>query len=57
MAVNAGLDMIMNPYDTHIADTIISLVHSGEIKLDRINDAVRRILRVKVQFGSFPTTL
>ena len=51
-AINAGLDMVMVPSDwkDFIASTIAQ-VESGEIPLERINDAVRRILRVKARSG------
>lgn len=53
-AVNAGLDMIMVPYDwkAFIANTIRQ-VEAGEIPMARIDDAVTRILRVKMRAGLF----
>lgn len=53
LAVNSGLDMIMNPFDAKIADAIISLVQSGDIPLSRIDDAVTRILTVKYMLNLF----
>ena len=53
MAVNAGLDMIMNPFDADIVDIIVDLVDKGEIPLSRINDAVTRILRLKYELNLF----
>lgn len=53
LAINAGVDMIMDPYDPTIADDIIELVKEGAIKQSRIDDAVRRILRVKFRLGLF----
>jgi beta-glucosidase len=53
MAINAGLDMVMNPYDAKIVDIIIDLVHSGEIEMARIDDAVLRILRLKFALNLF----
>lgn len=53
MAVNAGLDMIMNPFDADIVDIIVDLVENGEIPLSRINDAVTRILRLKYELNLF----
>lgn len=53
MAVNAGLDMIMNPFDADIVDIIVDLVEKGEIPLSRINDAVTRILRLKYELNLF----
>jgi beta-glucosidase len=52
-SINAGLDMAMNPYDAKIADIIIDLVKSGEIPMSRIDDATRRILRVKYALNLF----
>ena len=51
--VNAGLDMCMVPYDASFAKFVIELVHEGKIPMSRINDAVRRILRVKFELGLF----
>ena len=53
MAVNAGLDMIMNPFDADIVEIIVDLVEKGEIPLSRINDAVTRILRLKYELNLF----
>lgn len=59
-AINAGLDMVMIPngpgqpnnYMTFIAD-LKSLVAAGRVPQERIDDAVRRILRIKFQMGLF----
>jgi beta-glucosidase len=53
LAINAGLDMIMNPYDAKIVDIIIDLVRNGEIEMARIDDAVTRILRLKYALNLF----
>jgi beta-glucosidase len=53
LVINAGLDMIMNPYDAKIVDIIIELVRSGEIELARIDDAVTRILKLKFALNLF----
>lgn len=53
MAVNAGLDMIMNPYSADIVDIIVDLVEKGEIPQSRIDDAVTRILRLKFYLNLF----
>lgn len=53
MAVNAGLDMIMNPFDIDIADIIMDLVTTNEISLSRIDDAASRILRLKFMLNLF----
>ncbi|CAN8278036.1 unnamed protein product [Cochlearia groenlandica] len=54
IAVNAGIDMVMVPfkYERFIHD-MIDLVESGEVHMDRVNDAVERILRVKFVAGLF----
>jgi beta-glucosidase len=56
-AINAGLDMVMLSHGTgaktaaSLASTMSALVGSGEIPVDRIKDAVRRILTVKCEMG------
>lgn len=53
-AINAGLDMIMVPYDfRQFVDTLTRAVECGDVPLARIDDAVRRILSVKLQLGLF----
>ncbi|KAH0459955.1 hypothetical protein IEQ34_010618 [Dendrobium chrysotoxum] len=50
----AGIDMIMIPYDyPRYFDSFLELVHKNVIPISRINDAVRRILRVKFTMGLF----
>ena len=53
LGINAGIDMIMDPYDPECCNVIVDLVKSGEIPMERIDDAVRRILRLKVRLGLF----
>ena len=53
IAVNAGLDMSMAPYDAEFAEYVVDLVNAGEIPMSRIDDAVRRILYVKFKLGLF----
>ena len=53
MGINAGIDMIMDPYDPECVNVIVDLAESGEIPMERIDDAVRRILRLKVRLGLF----
>lgn len=53
IAVMAGIDMSMVPYDASFAQDIIDLVRTGEIPMSRIDDAVRRILFVKFKLGLF----
>jgi len=50
-AVNAGIDICMEPYDESFAVHLIDLVKSGEVPVSRVNDAVRRILYVKYKAG------
>lgn len=53
-AINAGVDMNMVPYDyDRFLDTLASAVENGDISEERIEDAVRRILRVKFELGLF----
>lgn len=53
-SVNAGIDMLMEPQDWKAAyDNILAGYNNGDITLDRINDAVRRILTVKYKRGLF----
>lgn len=57
-SIEAGVDMVMVPYNyTEFIDTLLSLVKSKVIPMSRINDAVRRILRVKFQMGLFENPL
>ena len=51
MAINAGIDMSMVPYEVDFCDLLRELVNEGRVPLSRIDDAVRRILRLKVRLG------
>ena len=51
--INAGVDMLMEPYSVEVCDYMVELVHEGKIAQSRIDDAVRRILRVKFRLGLF----
>ena len=53
MAVNAGLDMLMNPYDIDVVDYIVEMVENNEISMTRIDDAVSKILRLKLELDLF----
>lgn len=53
MAINAGIDMSMVPYNFDFADHLIALVKEGAVPVSRIDDAVTRILRVKFLLGLF----
>ena len=53
LGINAGIDMIMDPYDPECCNVLVDLVNAGDIPMERIDDAVRRILRLKVRLGLF----
>jgi len=53
MAIMAGVDMSMVPSSYSFSDILVSLVKEGQVPMSRIDDAVRRILRVKFQLGIF----
>lgn len=54
IAINAGIDMNMVPYDYQRFITVMTeAVEAGDIPMERIDDAVRRILRVKFELGLF----
>ena len=57
LAINAGIDMSMTPYDFRFADTLKTLVEKGDVPMSRINDAVSRILTVKMELGLFEKPL
>ena len=53
LTINAGVDMIMEPYNVEMVPALISAVKDGLIPMERIDDAVRRILRMKIRLGLF----
>lgn len=53
LAVNAGIDMTMDPYDPTFCTTLKELVDEGTVSMDRINDAAARVLRMKYRLGLF----
>ena len=53
IAINAGIDMSMDPYSVDFCILLRQLVDEGKVSMERINDAVRRILRVKYRIGLF----
>lgn len=53
IAINAGIDMAMVPYDINYTDYFIELVEEGEVSMSRLDDAVRRILRLKFRLSLF----
>jgi len=55
LAINAGIDLAMEPYNLDFCVLLKELVEEGEVKMSRINDAVRRVLRMKYRLGLFDT--
>ena len=53
IAINAGIDMSMDPYSVDFCILLKELVNEGKVSMERIDDAVRRILRVKYRLGLF----
>jgi beta-glucosidase len=53
MAVNAGVDMSMVPYDLSFFDLLKQAVQKGEVTISRIDEAVTRILELKYKLGLF----
>ena len=53
LAINAGIDMAMVPYECQFALDLIELVNEGEVSMERVDDAVRRVLRLKFRLGLF----
>lgn len=53
VAINAGIDMSMVPYESSFCTYLKELVEEGEVPISRIDDAVRRILRLKYRLGLF----
>ena len=53
MAINAGIDMIMEPYSVEPCRLLKELVEEGKIPMSRIDDAVSRILRMKQRLGLY----
>lgn len=53
MAINAGIDMSMVPYEWSFCNYLKELVQEGEVPMSRIDDAVRRVLRMKFRLGLF----
>lgn len=51
LAINAGIDMSMDPYDWKFCTLLKELVEEGEVPMSRIDDAVRRVLRLKYRLN------
>jgi beta-glucosidase len=57
MSIMAGIDMSMVPLDYSFSDNLIALVKEGAVPQSRIDEAVRRILRVKYELGLFENSM
>lgn len=55
MAINAGIDMSMEPYELDFCTLLKELVNEGRVSQERIDDAVRRVLRMKYRLSLFDT--
>lgn len=55
IAINAGIDMSMEPYDLNFCTLLKELVEEGRVSRERIDDAARRVLRMKYRLGLFDT--
>ena len=55
IAINAGIDMSMDPYSVDFCIYLKELVQEGKVSMERIDDAVSRILRLKYRLGLFDT--
>lgn len=53
LAINAGIDMSMDPYSWDFCILLKQLVQEGEVPMSRIDDAVRRVLRLKYRLNLF----
>lgn len=53
MAINAGIDLSMDPYDVGFCTLLMECVNEGKVPQSRIDDAVARILRMKYRLGLF----
>lgn len=53
IAINAGIDMIMEPYSCDACGYLVELVKEGKIPMNRIDDACRRVLRMKYRLDLF----
>ena len=53
IAINAGIDMAMEPYNTDFCTLLLELVNEGKVSMERINDATARVLRMKYRLDLF----
>lgn len=57
LAINAGIDMAMVPLSYSFSDSLVELVKERKVPMTRIDDAVRRVLRVKFELGLFENAM
>lgn len=57
IAINAGIDMSMVPYEVSFCTCLKELVEEGEVPMSRIDDAVARVLRLKYRLGLLRTLI
>ncbi len=55
LSINAGVDMSMIPYNINFCPLLIELVNEGKVPMERVDDAVRRIVRMKIRLGLLDT--
>ena len=55
ISINAGVDMSMIPYDVNFCPLLVELVKEAKVSMDRIDDAARRIIRMKIRLGLLDT--
>ncbi|MGN6645882.1 MAG: glycoside hydrolase family 3 N-terminal domain-containing protein [Cytophaga sp.] len=53
VSIEAGVDMSMTPHDYKFTKAVIELVNEGSLSIERVNESVRRILRLKFAVGLF----
>lgn len=53
IAINAGIDMAMVPYDYDFTTNLIELINEGEVSMERVDEAVTRIIKLKLELGLF----
>ncbi|MBP1664994.1 MAG: Beta-glucosidase [Bacteroidetes bacterium] len=52
-SINAGIDLVMVPYNLNFCNVLVELVQEGKVSQARVDDAVRRVLRMKFRLGLF----
>ncbi len=51
LSINAGVDMSMIPYDVNFCPLLVELVNEGKVSQERVDDAARRVIRMKLRLG------